>query len=101
MDTYNDVYLGARRKLRAAGVEAYDLEARLIVAHAAGKSREELLNLSRFYISDVTVTQAVYDMVARRLDGEPAAYIVGEWEFYGLPLTVNRSVLIPDRKSVV
>ena len=31
----------------------------------------------------------------RHLAGEPVAYLIGEWEFYGLPLDVNESVLIP------
>ena len=34
-------------------------------------------------------------LVQRRLGGEPVAYIVGEWEFYGLPLNVSSEVLIP------
>jgi release factor glutamine methyltransferase len=85
----------ARRKLRAADVSAYDLEARLILSRATGKSREELLNLSRYYIADADILVAVDEMLERRLQGEPIAYIIGEWEFYGLPLVVNRSVLIP------
>ena len=95
MNTYNDMYLSARRRLRAAGVGAYELEARLIISHATGKTREELISLSRYFISDKAVTDAVDDMIKRRLEGEPVAYIVGEWEFYGLPLAVNRAVLIP------
>jgi len=101
MNTYNDVYLKTRRKLRAAGIGAHDLEARLLVAHAAGKSREELLNLRNFFITDNTMVEAVDEMVKRRLDGEPVAYIVGEWEFYSLPLTVDRTVLIPRVDSEV
>lgn len=27
--------------------------------------------------------------------GEPVAYLIGEWEFYGLPLDISESVLIP------
>jgi len=95
MNTYNDIYLDSRRKLRAAGVTASDLEARLIVSYASGKSREELLAASRFYVTDPKVQASVDEMVRRRLMGEPVAYIVGEWEFYGLPFTVNESVMIP------
>ena len=35
------------------------------------------------------------DLVERRLAGEPVAYIIGEWEFYGMPLDISRDVLIP------
>jgi release factor glutamine methyltransferase len=44
-------------------------------------------------------SQAVCDEVeataARLLAGEPLAYILGEWEFYGLPLYITPQVLIP------
>jgi len=95
MNTYNDVYMKARRRLRSANVTAYDLEARLIVAYATGKTREELMSLSRYFITDSTINNAVDEMIERRLKGEPVAYIVGEWEFYSLPLVVNPTVLIP------
>ncbi len=32
---------------------------------------------------------------AAALEGEPVAYLIGEWEFYGLPLDISRDVLIP------
>jgi len=95
MNTYNDIYLDSRRKLRAAGIAGSDLEARLIVAHASGKSREELLTSSRLYVTDSSIRREVDVMIDRRLSGEPVAYIVGEWEFFSLPMIVNESVLIP------
>jgi release factor glutamine methyltransferase len=95
MVTYNDIYLEARRKLRAAGTSGHDLEARLIISKATGKTREELLTSGRLYVTDKAIPRAVDDMIARRLGGEPVAYIVGEWEFYGLPIIVNKAVLIP------
>jgi len=95
MLTYNDIYLGTRRKLRAAGIASHDLEARLIVACATGKTREALMKSSRLYVTDNTILGAVDEMIKRRLEGEPVAYIVGEWEFYGIPIIVNESVMIP------
>ena len=95
MDTYNDIYMKARRKLRAAGIAASDLETRLLVAHAAGKTREELLSSSRLYVTNSAVSSAVEEMTDRRINGEPVAYIIGEWEFYGLPVIVNKAVMIP------
>ena len=34
-------------------------------------------------------------LAERHLAGEPVAYLIGEWEFYGLPLDISESVLIP------
>ncbi len=92
--TYNEIYIDARRKLRESGIEAASLETRLILAHASGKEMELLLRDMSLYTSD-SVAEKVAEMVERRLDGEPVAYITGSWEFYGLPLTVTKDVLIP------
>lgn len=37
--TYNDIYFSVRNKLRESGVEAFSLEARILLAAAAGKQR--------------------------------------------------------------
>ena len=34
-------------------------------------------------------------LIARRADGEPLQYVLGEWSFMGLPFTVDRRALIP------
>lgn len=101
-DTYNNLYLDARRALRAAGVEAAQLEARELLAFAADKSREALLRDLPLYASD-QVCARFRELLARRLAGEPVAYILGEWEFYGLTLDISRDVLIPraDTETVV
>ena len=41
--TYNNLYLDIRQQLRRAGIEEATLEARELVAFAAGKTRQELL----------------------------------------------------------
>ena len=50
--TYNDLYLATRTALKSAGVEAYALEARLLVAYAVGKTKEEFVRDLRLYTSD-------------------------------------------------
>ena len=92
--TYNNIYLSVRRRLRAAGIPAAQLEAREIVCYVAGKTREEFFRDLTLYASD-QVEEQVEELVRRRLAGEPVAYIIGEWEFYGLSLDISQEVLIP------
>ena len=94
MRTYNDVYLSVRKKLKAAGIDAFSLEARLLCSSAAGKTKEAFIRDLKYYAAD-DYTDKVRSLVDRRIGGEPMAYIVGEWEFYGLPFKITPDVLIP------
>ena len=100
MRTYNDIYLSARNLLRQSGVEAFSLEAKLLVAGAAGKTTAQLLRDMSLYASN-KIEDTVTEYIARRLRGEPVAYITGSWEFYGLPMTVTPDVLIPRMDTEV
>ena len=92
--TYNNLYLDIRQQLRKAGIEAATLEARELVCFGTGKSRDELTRDGGLYASP-ELERRVRDLVDRHLAGEPVAYLIGEWEFYGLPLDIARDVLIP------
>ncbi len=94
MKTYNDIYIEIRNMLRDAGIESYSQEARLIVSSVSGKNSQEFLRDLRLYTSPEIESKAV-ESAKRRIAGEPIAYILGEWEFYGLPLYVTNDVLIP------
>ena len=82
--TYNNLYLDIRQQLRRAGIEEATLEARELVCFGTGK----------LYASP-ELEKRVRDLVDRHLAGEPVAYLIGEWEFYGLPLDISPEVLIP------
>ena len=94
MKTYNDIYLQARNALREHGIEGYSLEARLLVATAAGKTAQELMRDLSLYTTPEMAAK-VADLTERRIAGEPVAYITGAWEFYGLPMVITTDVLIP------
>ena len=100
--TYNEIYLNMRRSLKEAGVEDFALEARRLLSQAAGYSDAELI--ARFYLYANEETEALAnDLLRRRISGEPLAYIAGSWDFYGLKMIVNPSVLIPrmDTETLV
>ena len=98
--TYNNLYLDTRKRLKAAGVEMAQLEARELVCFAADKTREQFFRDLTLYASK-EVEDRVEELTRRRLSGEPVAYIIGEWEFYGLPLEISREVLIPRSDTEV
>lgn len=99
--TYNDLYLDVRRALRGIGVEeAAALEARELICSAAEKDREEFFRDLPLYTSEA-VERRTGELLARRLRGEPVAYVIGEWDFCGLTLTVTPDVLIPRADTEV
>ena len=50
---------------------------------------------SPYQIVSETDAKALEPLIERRLNGEPLQYVLGEWEFYGLPFYVDPTVLIP------
>lgn len=68
--------------------------ARNLVCHFSGCAAERFLAEQSLPATEKTC-RAVADGVSRLLAGEPLAYVLGEWEFYGLKLFVSPHVLIP------
>lgn len=85
---------GASR-LAGAGIEGARLEARLLLAFAAGLSQEALLRDPAR-----EVHAPAYDaLLARRAAREPLAYILGRQEFWSLAFEVSPATLIPRPDS--
>ena len=97
---YSDLYLDTRKALMAVeDQQTAGHMARNLVAHFTGKTQEAVLRDWDQYAGD-EVVQQVDAAVQRLLTGEPLAYVLGEWEFYGLKLFVNENVLIPRDDTV-
>ena len=92
---YGDLYLDARRALlEQEDVQIAGMMARQLVCHVSGKSPDVILNERELYAPE-DVCRGVEKGLKRLLQGEPLAYVLEEWEFYGLPMKVNPHVLIP------
>lgn len=91
----SQLYLEARRAFSATeDKHTASLLARNLLCHIAGKSQEKLLADLEMYASQ-DICEAMQATVDRVVAGEPLAYVLGEWDFYGMTLQVNKNVLIP------
>ena len=70
------------------------IDALVLLQHATGKSRTQILAFDDTEI-DEKVRLKLTALLDRRLKGEPIAYILGEKEFWSLPLNVSKNTLIP------
>ena len=70
------------------------IDALVLLQHATGKSRTQILAFDDTEI-DLKVRLKLTALLDRRLSGEPIAYILGEKEFWSLPLNVSKGTLIP------
>ena len=70
------------------------IDALVLLQHATGKSRTQILAFDDSEI-DEKVRLNLTALLDRRLKGEPIAYILGEKEFWSLPLNVSKGTLIP------
>lgn len=91
----SELYLDAKREFaRKEDTQTASLMARNLLCHLTGKSPEQLLSDFDLYASEKVCAELSMS-VWRVLSGEPLAYVLGEWDFYGMTLQVNKSVLIP------
>jgi release factor glutamine methyltransferase len=89
-----DVQDRAIRRLKSAGLESYRLEADLIVAHVTGVDRVTLFAHPEIPI-EANAVEKIESLLNRRITGYPLAYLLGQWEFYGIQIDVTKGVLIP------
>ena len=92
--TARSALASAAERLGSAGCESPRVDAEILLAHVLGGSRSELLaDLDR------EVPKGRGDelerLLARREQREPLAYVLGEWGFRRLRLTVDPRVLVP------
>lgn len=86
------------RRLAGGGNEEPRFEAEQLVMHVCGVTRSDMVMYPGLPVTAEQQAE-VGRCVTRRLSGEPLQYILGEWEFYGLPFKVGQGVLIPRQDT--
>lgn len=69
-------------------------EVRLLMMHALNKTRIQLITQSEDLLTDAEI-KTIHELIQRRIQGEPIAYLTGQREFFGLSLQITPDVLIP------
>lgn len=69
-------------------------DAEILLSFVTGKSRSWLMAFDETLLNDQQLTQ-LDALLLRRAQGEPVAHLIGEREFWSLPLRVNDATLIP------
>ena len=93
-----EAWAAARDRLAESGIADASLEAEVLLRAALGVDRTAFLASLRQPVPKDRL-QTAEGLLARRLDGEPLAYIVGVREFYGLDFAVDPSVLVPRQET--
>ena len=100
--TYGALMRQTARALEAEEGPRADFTARALMTYLTGKDTAQLLAMQNLFLPEELAEQ--YQALAERiLTGEPLAYILGQWDFYGQTYTVTPEVLIPrdDTMAVV
>ncbi|MDQ6696340.1 MAG: peptide chain release factor N(5)-glutamine methyltransferase [Actinomycetota bacterium] len=92
--SWRQLLVEAATRLRAAGVESPEVDARRIGEEASGRTGAALVLHIDGAVTEPQLAQ-FEAMVARRVAGEPLQYVLGRWGFRTLDLLVDRRVLIP------
>lgn len=92
----------ARTRLRAADLDTPDIDARLLVEWATGKTRLDLISAPEQLV-DAAAIATLSDALDRRAKGEPVHRIMGVREFFGLPFRLSPETLEPrpDTEALV
>ena len=87
-------------RFEVAGIATPRVDAEVLLAHALGVTRSELLASLDRAVSEATRTR-VEALTARRERREPLAYVLGEWGFRRLTLSVDPRVLVPRPETEI
>jgi release factor glutamine methyltransferase len=100
MSTVGTLLEAAVARLRDSGSESPRLDAELLLGHAVGVDRTAIVAHPEAPVGTDAQDQFARDL-ARRVAGEPVAYIRGFKEFHGLAFSADARALIPRPETEV
>lgn len=103
LDFKKETVSHAAEHMNSRGIENARQEAEWLFDHVFGADRELIITPESekqaldytARIASLKNSRRYYELVTRRVEGEPLQYLLGEWEFYGYPMKVGEGVLIP------
>jgi release factor glutamine methyltransferase len=98
--TLAEVLRGATEYLKGRGIDTARVDAELLLARALGLSRIELYTQHDRPLTDAERT-AARELVQRRGQREPLAYVLGDWDFRRLTLKTDRRALVPRPETEI
>ena len=99
-NSYKDTYISGIEMLERAGISEAKLDARLLLEYACGTDHSTLLAHPDREVTEKELSE-YEDMLKRRSNREPVAYILESWDFMGLSFKVNSDVLIPEQDTEI
>lgn len=97
--TRREAFAALRQQLRAGGLESPEFEAGCLAEQLFGTAWRLMTPQQLAQPLTPEEDAALHTLARRRLAGEPLQYLLGEWEFYGLPFAVGPGVLIPRQDT--
>lgn len=98
MVTAGQLYSETRNRLKPHFPDSFTFEARCIAEHILNTEYSKLIANPDVSVPEEKM-QLVETITDKRISGYPLQYILGEWEFFGLPFRVGEGVLIPRQDT--
>lgn len=95
--TLRECVVDAEKRLALGGIENPRFEAEQLL-QSCGFDKLTIITEPNTAVSE-EISREIRLKLERRVHGEPLQYILGEWEFYGLPFKVGKGVLIPRQDT--
>ena len=97
---YAELVKQGQLKLFRSGINDHDYDAWILVEKICDISRTEYFIKMHDEVP-LDIEEKYFQAIEKRMTHYPLQYIVGEWEFMGLPFKVNENVLIPRQDTEV